>query len=248
MRIAVITAMPEETRAIVKALGRARKVRLGRLTVWQGAMAEQEILVTEAGMGFGNAAAAAELLIGNARPDMVISTGFCGGISADLQVGDIVVATALAVVSGDDCDEVPVEIPAACRNFIVRQAAAGLRVFGGLFAGTPVLMQKSRLAELLPPDAHFPVVEMESAAIAIVCVEQGIPLCGIRAVSDPSDEELDFSLDEFCDAQMRIRIFRVLLTVARKPRIIPQLIRLARNSRVAADSLTRAFRQLMAVL
>jgi adenosylhomocysteine nucleosidase len=89
---------------------------------------------------------------------------------------------------------------------------------------------------------------MESAAIAIVAVENGIPFCGIRAVSDPFDEELGFSLDEFCDQRMRIRIPRVLLTIARKPRIIPQLIRLARNSRVAGASLSQAVERFLSVL
>ncbi|MBC8017320.1 MAG: phosphorylase, partial [Verrucomicrobia bacterium] len=130
--------------------------------------------------------------------------------------------------------------PATSRNFVARQTAEGRRVFGGLFASTPAIMQKSRLATLLPPDAPFPVVELESAAIAIVAVENGIPFTGIRAVSDPFDEELGFSLDEFCDERMRIRIHRVLFTVVRKPRIIPQLVRLARNSRVAAASLSQA--------
>jgi adenosylhomocysteine nucleosidase len=107
-------------------------------------------------------------------------------------------------------------------------------------------MLKSRLAARLPSAAPYPVVEMESAAIAIIAVENGIPFCGIRAVSDPFDEELGFSLDEFCDKKMRIRIPKVLLAIARKPRIIPQLFRLSRNSRVAAESLSQAVGRFLA--
>jgi adenosylhomocysteine nucleosidase len=47
---------------------------------------------------------------------------------------------------------------------------------------------------------------------------------------------------------MQIRIPKVLLTIARKPRFIPQLVRLARNSRVAAANLTQAMERLLAVL
>ncbi len=111
-------------------------------------------------------------------------------------------------------------------------------MFAGLFVSTTAIMQKDRLAALLPANAPYPVVEMESSAIALVAAENGIPFIGLRTVSDPFDEELGFSLDEFCDQRMRIRIPKVLLTVARKPRIIPQLFRLARNSRVAAASLS----------
>lgn len=245
MKIGIITAMPEETRSVVRAIGGAKKALVNGLDVRHGSWAGHEIVIAESGMGFDNAATAADKLILAARPDMIISVGLCGGVSAELQVGDIVVATGLIIVSKKVREKVPVEIPALCRNFVVRQNAEGRRVFGGLFASTPSIMQKSMLASILPPDAPFAVVEMESAAIAIVAVENGIPFVGIRAVSDPLNEELGFSLDEFCDDRMRIRIPKVLLTIARKPRIIPQLIRLARNSRIAGATLSQAVERLL---
>ncbi|OGR24172.1 MAG: hypothetical protein A2X83_01300 [Desulfuromonadales bacterium GWD2_54_10] len=67
---------------------------------------------------------------------------------------------------------------------------------------------------------------------------------GIRAISDPWNEELGFSIQDFCDEQLRVRPIKVLATILRRPIIIPQLIRLARNSRVAARSLTLATKQL----
>jgi adenosylhomocysteine nucleosidase len=204
-------------------------------------------VIAEAGMGFQNATAAAARLIHEFSLDMIVSAGFCGGVSPELQVGDVVVATGLTVVSEKGLDDVPVEITAFGRDFVASQAAEGRRVFGGLFASTPVIMHKKHLAALLPAAAPYPVVEMESAAIALVAVENGIPFSAIRTVSDPFGEELAFTLDEFCDDRMRIRIPRVLLTVARKPRIIPQLIRLAGNSRVAAASLCQAFKRFLAV-
>ena len=248
MRIGIITAMPEETGAIDRAIGGAKKALIGTLAVRQGALAGHDVVIVEAGMGFNNAAKATEKLVRAARPDMIISAGYCGGVSAELLVGDVVVAIGLVVVSEKNLDHVSVEIPAFCKNFAVRQAAEGRRVFGGLFASTPVIMQKKRLVALLPPEAPYPVVEMESAAIAIVAVENGIPFAAIRAVSDPFDEELGFSLDEFCDGQMRIRIPKVLLTILRKPRIIPQLVRLAHNSRIAGASLSQAVGRLLAVV
>lgn len=247
MKIAIITAMPVETRAIAQSIGGVKTRSIGRLSVRQGTLAGHEIIIVEAGMGFHNAATAAEDLIREAHPDMIISAGFCGGVSAELRVGDVVVATDLTIVSDNGRESVPVEISAASRNFVVRQTAKGRRVFGALFASTTSIMPKSRLALMLPADSCT-VVEMESAAIAIVAVENNIPFGGIRAVSDPLDEELGFSLDEFCDPQMRVRIPRVLLTIARKPRIIPQLIRLARNSRVAAASLSQAMERFLAVM
>jgi adenosylhomocysteine nucleosidase len=248
MKIGIITAMPEETQAVARAIGGAKKVQIGNLDLQQGSLAGHAIVIAEAGMGFANAARTAEKLVQAVLPDMMISVGFCGGISTELLVGDVVMATGLVIVSRNVLDDIPVGIPAVSRNFAVRQTAEGYRVFAGLFASTATIMQKSQVAALLPPEAPYPVVEMESAAIAIVAVENNIPFVGIRSVSDPFDEELGFSLDEFCDDRMRIRIPKVLLTIARKPRIIPQLTRLSRNSRVAAASLSQAVERFLSVL
>lgn len=240
MKIGIITAMPEETTALLKQFGAAEKGSCGNLTAYACSCNGHDIMLCEAGMGFDNAARAAEAMINATQPELLMSIGFCGGISMDLIVGDVVIATAVAIVSGDEVEALPVEIPAVCSNFIAHQTAEGKRIFGGLFASTPKIMAKQRLAELLSNGHRTQVVEMESAAIAIVAVENKIPFAALRAVSDPFDEELEFSLDEFCDERMRIRIHRVLLTILRKPRIMPQLIRLARNSSIAGANMARA--------
>jgi adenosylhomocysteine nucleosidase len=248
MKIAIITAMPEEMRAVLAAVERVEKLRIAGLNACSCYVGGHDILLAESGMGFDNAARAAAALIAEVSPDMLVSAGFCGGISPELQVGDVVVATGLAIVTDGGVDEVAVEIPVACRNFVTRQTAQGARIFGGLFCSTPAIIEKKRLAALLPAGAPYPVVEMESAAIARIAAKSGIPFAAIRSVSDPADEELSFTLDEFCDNKLRIRPHKVVLTCLRKPRIIPQIIRLARNSRVAAGTLTRAVRDFLAML
>jgi adenosylhomocysteine nucleosidase len=248
MNIAIITAMPEEARAVLKATGPAGSRKIGGLKAFHCRTPQHDLLLVESGMGFKNAAAAAEALLGEFRPDLLISAGFCGGIAPELRVGDVAVSIGLCVVAGGVVQQVPVEIAAAGRNFVVRQSPTGARVFASLFAGTQSIMAKKELAPLLPTGAPYPVVEMESSAIAIVAVENGIPFLGIRTVSDPADEELGFSLEEFTDHHLRIRPHRVALTILRKPWIIPQLIRLARNSRIAAGSLSQALARLLASL
>ena len=81
--------------------------------------------------------------------------------------------------------------------------------------------------------ATNPVLEMETAAVAQVAHELKVPVAALRAISDGSDENLDFSIEDFADQAMRISIWKVFLTLARKPHILPQLLRLGRNSRLA---------------
>jgi adenosylhomocysteine nucleosidase len=248
MEIAVITAMPEEFRAVAGCLGSSSRARLGQLNAKKYKFGRHGILLVESGMGFDNAARAAESIISEAAPDLLVSAGFCGGIAAELQVGDVVVASRMVMVSGNSVDPVPSDIPAAVQSLAARQTACGKRIFSGTFCSTAVITSKAKLSGLLSGSYPCPVVEMESAAIAQVAVGSRIPVIGLRSVSDPAGEELGFSLDEFCDSSLRISSGRVLMTILRKPRIIPQLIRLAGNSRIAARSLTAAMKELLARL
>jgi adenosylhomocysteine nucleosidase len=248
MKIAFITAMPEEFRAVTCHMDAPTTLRIGEYKACRGTFTNHDICVLESGMGFDNAARAAETLLRTVRPDILISAGFCGGIAPDLGVGAVVLATRLVILSEDVVVEVPVEFAVAGSNFVSRQSVSDDHVFSSLFVSTQVITSKALIASLLPTDSPHPVVEMESAAIAQIAAEKGIPFVGIRSVSDPAGEELGFSLNEFCDDQMRIRILLVLLTIFRKPRIIPQLVRLFRNSRIAGASLARAIEQFLAIV
>lgn len=249
MRIAVITAMPEEYRAVADSLGTVAAAQVGTLRAGRFSQAGHEIVLVESGMGFHNAAKAAELLVRDGRPDLLVLAGFCGGIAPELRAGDVVVAKGIIIVGAGGFEEVPVLLSPAGMNFVARQAVEGRRVVGGTFASTSVITSKRGLAVMLPDSFPNPVVEMESGAVAIIAAENNIPLLAIRAVSDCAAEELGFSLDEFCDPDMRrIRIGKVLLTVLRKPCIIPQLLRLSRSSRRAAESLTAALSRLFPAL
>lgn len=238
--------MPEELRAVTCQINSPANRRIDGYRACAGSAAGHEITVLESGIGFDNASKATRALIKVMQPDILVSAGFCGGIGLNLVVGDVVLATRLLIVSSGVVNEVPVELSAAGFNFVASQPVSDHRVFGGLFVSTPAIMSKGDIATLLPTGALNPVVEMESAAVALLAAENGIPLIGIRSVSDPADEELGFSLDELCDDRMRISIPRVLFTVMRKPRIIPQIVRLSRNSKIAQASLEKSVEQLLA--
>jgi len=239
MKIGIITAMPEEYRAVANSLGVAAAAQIGAFRASYFSLAGHEFLLVESGMGFTNAAKAAEMLVHDGHPDLIVTTGFCGGVAPELLAGNIVVAQEIIIANKDGFDAVPIQLSSIGQNFVARQAAEGKHVVGGTFISASVIMSKKRLTGMLSDSYSNPVVEMESGAIAMVAAENNIPLLAIRAVSDSAAEELGFSLNEFCDRDMRrIRIHKVLLTILRKPRIIPQLVRLSRSSLQAAESLT----------
>jgi adenosylhomocysteine nucleosidase len=241
MKIAVITAMPEEFAAVARCMKSGDPARLTELRGLRSSTAGHDIVLVQSGMGFDNAARTAAAVIQEIRPDLVISVGFCGGIAPELRVGDVVVAEKIVIATVHDVDAVPVGLSTIGNRLVDHLTSKGIRAAGGTFASTREIMSKAYLAGLLANQYCNPVVEMESGAVAQITAEHGTPLLAIRAVSDAANEELGFALDEFCDPELRrILIHKVLLTVLRKPRIIPQLMRLARGSRAAADGLSAA--------
>lgn len=249
MKICIITAMPEEFRAVSSGLGVVTAMQFGALRAGRFNSARHEFLLMESGMGFGNATGAAEMIVRDVHPDVLISTGYCGGLEPTLRSGDVVVARNVLIASGNGFDEVPVQMSSIGLTFVARQAAEGKRVVGGTFVSTPAITAKSHLAGILPDHWPNPVVEMESGAIAIIAAENNIPFLAIRAVCDTAAEELEFSLEDFCGPDLRrIRPYKVLFSVLRTPRIIPQLVRLSCSSRKAAEGLTAALSRLFAIL
>jgi adenosylhomocysteine nucleosidase len=248
MNIVIITAMPEEYKAVAASLGLSVR-GVGRGDVGRISAFGHNYELALSGMGFDNAARTAEQLLRSEAPDLLISTGFCGAVAQELQVGDVVVARSLVVSNELGFDEVPVMLADVGQTFVARQSMAGGRVCGGTFVSTSKVVAKQVLARIVPPHCQNSVVEMESSAVALVAGEHGIPLVAIRAVSDDAGEELCFSLDEFCDRDLlRIKPVKVLLTVLKRPTIIPQLFRLSRNSSLAAVRLQTALTSLFVQL
>ena len=249
MKVGIITAMPEEFTAVARSLSSAIPLPLVGLKALGCQVNGHDFLLVESGIGFDNATRAAAIMLRDGRPDLMISTGFCGGITAELQVGDVVVAKNIISTNVEGFEEIAVSLSDVGRNFVTRQAGEGRRIVGGTFVSASVVTSKVPLAAMLAGQYPNAVVEMESGAIAVIAAKNNIPLLALRVVSDAADEELGFSLDEFCDSELRrICIHKVLLTVLRKPRIIPQLVRLSRSSRRAAKSLTAALSRLFPTL
>jgi adenosylhomocysteine nucleosidase len=81
-------------------------------------------------------------------------------------------------------------------------------------------------------------VEMESAAAAAKAVEWGVPFRLIRAVSDEAGEDLPLDFNLYRDAEGRFSRARIAIAALEWPfKRIPGLLRLDRNTKIAARSL-----------
>lgn len=236
--IGVVAAMPEEIAPLLRRVG--KEVRRERSAGWNLYRFERSgvpVTLIESGMGPHHAAAATAALIELAAPQLLLNFGFAGAVRSGLEVGDLVLANRVLLFEhGCFQEQVPPD-PALAERLARALPIGGLNLKRGSFITAAQITNKASLGQLLDGSLAHPALEMETAAFLVEAARAEIPAVALRGISDAAGEELGFSLEEFCDAELRIRLPRVLVTVLRKPWIIPQLIRLAGNTRRAGESL-----------
>jgi adenosylhomocysteine nucleosidase len=239
--IALIAAMPEEIQPLLRrATDLCRETR-GGFPCYRFTLSGKSCLLMESGMGPARAEAATRVLLAAEPCAALLNFGFGGAVTAGPQVGDIVIAGRLFSWRDRRLTEEP--RPGGADDWLRRVTPEGTGRFAvrrGAFVTTGEIVTKGEMRDLLPGDVVNPLLEMESAAVARVACAAGIPFGALRAVSDDAAEELEFAITDFTDGEMNIRLHRVLLTIAKRPRIIPQLLRLRRNTKLAGENLAAA--------
>ena len=169
--------------------------------------ADVRVLIT--GMGARNAGRAMREVLREVRPARVFTCGFAGALNPELVIGDVVCAREAPVVGAK-----PVTFHGALRVAVTVVEKAALRAQTG--------------AE---------VVEMESAVIARICREAGVECVTLRAISDTAHEDLPLDFNTLMTAEEKLSPLKLALAILKAPQKIPALIRLGKNSALAAERL-----------
>lgn len=211
--IAIIAAMPQEQAPLLATLTDATHTQIAHLSLTEGKLGRHRVILALAGIGKVNAAIATTLVITHYRPDFVINTGSAGGLGAEIQIGDIVMANACVHHDVDvrAFDYEYGQLPQLPREFnasekLLTTAAhvsaefSACRIHQGLIAsGDQFIDNKDKIKALRQ---HFPAllaVEMEAAAIAQTCHQFNTPHLIIRAISDHADQQAEQNFAEFIE-------------------------------------------------
>lgn len=161
---------------------------------------------------------------------IVASCGYSGALTPDLTVGALVVGG--ESVRADDRSP-PLPIGAAC-------ATARARL---LTVDRPALTagEKARLHDRYGAVA----VDMETHAIAKVCIRLDIRMHSLRAISDGVDESIHPGFLRVLKPDGGLAIGALAALFARRPLLIGQAFRLARNTRAADSALRKGLRDLL---
>ena len=214
--IAIIAALPGELKPLV---GKNGDWRRPGPNVWIGTVSGHEAIAIAGGIGAAAAGRAVAKALSYGRPDALISYGWAGALTCALK-------PPAAVAISEVIDHGSGERFATC-------SSQGTRLV--------TLDHVARLDEkrTLAQTHQAVLVDMEAAAVGRLAAESNIPFYCFKGISDAYTDHLpDFG--SFISPAGELRTAAFLAHAALRPAYWPSLIRLGRNSSVAASNLARS--------
>lgn len=210
MKIGIIGAMAEEIKELKQKMDHLHEVKRKGYTFFVGKYAQHELIVVQSGIGKVMSSVTTTLLITQFQATLIINTGSAGGIGEKIQVGDIVIADALAYHDVDvtgfgyaygQLPQMPLYFKTTEEYLLKAKQAAeksdltthlGLIVTGDCFIDSDEKIDK--IKQTFPKAL---ACEMEGAAIAQSAHVFQVPFLVIRSMSDTADHKATQSFDDF---------------------------------------------------
>jgi len=214
--VAIVAAMPVE---LAPLLGKLQARQVNGVALFDLAKA----IVAIGGIGEKCARRAAETVIDDVSPSLLISAGIAGAVSPKLKVGDVGrIREVVDVATGE-------HYPAHNGEWVL--------------ATSQDVSDASEKRSLLTK-CGADVVDMEGAAVAQVAKERGIQFAAVKSVSDDASFAMP-PLMRFIDDNGRFHNGRFLLYVALRPKWWPVLPKIRANAAIASTNLCREIEHLL---
>ncbi|MFA8439989.1 5'-methylthioadenosine/S-adenosylhomocysteine nucleosidase [Pueribacillus sp. YX66] len=226
MTIGLIGAMDEEIKLLEESMLNAKTEEIASFQFTTGAIEGRNVVLLKSGIGKVNAAIGTTLLNQLYSPKYVINTGSAGGFHPELNVGDVVISSAVTyhdvdvTAFGYDYGQVP-QMPTYYEPDEILVSIAeksakhmGSQVVKGVIAsGDSFMNDGERLAELRKKFTDLYAVEMEAGAIAQVCFRFQTPFVVIRSLSDIAGKDAEVSFDEYLHVAAENSAQQILLMI-----------------------------------
>ena len=210
-KIGIIFAMNEELQELLKYLEIKNEYLIFDLKFYEGTINDSECVLVESGVGKVNAARCSQILIDNMKVEYVFNIGVAGGVSSELNVGDIVIGKRLVQHDFDitafnhqkgyipnvgifiESDEYLVNLANSCIDL------TDYKILTGTIASGDIFCTESWMSEKIRKKFDALCVEMEGASIAQVCYLSHIPFLIIRSISDTPNNNNVITYEEFLE-------------------------------------------------
>ena len=230
--VGVVFALGIESGGLEDLLEKAVTIRGHGFVARRGRLHGRNVVVIRSGPGRQAAARATEALIDGHHSEWIISSGFAGGLSAELARHDILMADTIVECGGDRLSiDLRVD-PESLRR------TPGVHV-GPLLTGDRVVRLPGEKRELGKKHQAL-AVDMETYAVADVCRRRQSRFLAVRVIGDAVDEELAPEVRGLLKQQSpAAKLGAVLGAVWRRPSSVKDMVRLRENALVASDRLAK---------
>lgn len=212
MKLGIIGAMKAEVAQLKEAMDRPEVISAAGMDFYSGAIGKKTAVVVQSGIGKVNAAVCTQILIDRFDVQGIINTGIAGSLKAEIDIGDIVLASDVVHhdVDTGGFGYPPGQIPqmdifSFPTDEHLRQTA--IRCFGTMYpeakahcgrivSGDQFISDKQK-KKWLSDTFNGYCTEMEGAAIAQAAYLNRIPCLIIRSISDQADDSAHMVYEEF---------------------------------------------------
>jgi len=216
MRIAIITAMAEETMPIFESLGShiVDESTISGVLVRKFELGNDTIYLATSGVGEVKAALAVQLLKDLFDVEAVLNFGFVGAVNPSLSIAELVIAEKVCHYRFDisalnnievgrysDHDDKYFYLSEDLVTRVLANVGRPVRVV--TCASGDKFVSSSSDKNMLREEFKADICEMELAGIAIACERNNLPLLSLKIVSDKADETANVDFDEIVHNGMR---------------------------------------------
>lgn len=212
MKIGIIGAMVEEITPLLKRFDSYETHHIGNNTYYEVHKGSHSIFIAYSKIGKVHSALSASVMILHFGCEQIIFSGVAGALAADLKIGDLVLANKLCQYDvdisafGHPLGFIPesklyIESDNALNAIAKNTAKArGIALKEGIIASGDSFIADSPKKQWIAKQFQAIAVEMEGAAVAVVCDACKIPFCILRAISDSADGSADVNFDTFLES------------------------------------------------
>jgi adenosylhomocysteine nucleosidase len=221
MRPGIIVAMVAEARILAK----------GPILPGEIIHLPEGAMMLLSGMGAGRARLAARTLLERGITALV-SWGAAGGLAPGLSPGSLILPETIIAA-----DQSAYYVDAAWHERLCGRLQGYVEIHKGPLAESTVVVAGCAEKAILFRRTGAIAVDMESASIAVIALEAGLPFMVIRAITDLAEMALPLSALHSIDEFGRVRPLKLIQCLVRNPIQLLALGRLSRNFRAAQATL-----------
>lgn len=227
MKIAIMGAMREEIEPLLNTIGEYSVEEHAGNLFYRTSYAGHELIIAYSKIGKVFSAITASVMIERYGAKTLLFSGVAGGISKELKIGDLIMASALCQHDVDITafghpdgfipeSSVMIETDEDLRSLASEIAVdMGIDLYEGIIATGDQFVASSERKAWIEKIFHADALEMEGASVACVCHNFGVPFFVLRAISDSADGSADVDFDTFLQSSAQVSAKFILEMVKR---------------------------------